>query len=152
VRDGRSRRGGGQPDVFAVGLKEHIEALLDQMEQRYQQRFDAQNQALTAALLASDKAVQTAMSAAEKAVAKAEIATDKRFESVNEFRATLSDQTAEFARRLELQALAERVTDLATRMDKTEGKSTGLTAGWGYLVGMIALAGTIIGVILAVTR
>jgi hypothetical protein len=151
VRDSRPRRAHEQPDIPAVGLREHIEILLGQMDLRYQQRFDAQGQALTAALLAAEKAVQTALIAAEKAVTKAENANEKRFESVNEFRKTLADQTASFPNRIELQALADRVSDLATRMDKTEGKSTGLSAGWGYLVGVVALAGAIIGVILAVT-
>jgi hypothetical protein len=132
-----------------VDLRDHIVALLDQMDLRYQQRFDAQGQALTAALLSAEKAVQTALVAAEKAVAKAEVATEKRFESVNEFRQTLSDQTASFPSRIELQALAARVTDLATRMDKTEGKSTGLATGWGYLAGAVALAATVIGLVLA---
>jgi uncharacterized membrane protein YfbV (UPF0208 family) len=127
-----------------VSLLDHIRALLAEMDLRYQQRFDAQGQALTAALLAAEKAVQTALIAAEKAVTKAETANEKRFESVNEFRKTLSDQTASFPSRVELQALADRVSDLATRLDKTEGRSTGLNAGWGYLVGAIGVVGVII--------
>jgi hypothetical protein len=91
----------------------------------------------------------TALIAAEKAVAKAETANEKRFESVNEFRKTLSDQTASFPSRVELQALADRVSDLATRMDKTEGKSSGLNAGWAYL---IAAAGIVVAVIALVVR
>jgi hypothetical protein len=135
-----------------VTLLQHILALLGEMDLRYQQRFDAQGQALTAALLAAEKAVQTALIAAEKAVTKAETANEKRFESVNEFRKTLSDQTASFPSRVELQALADRVTDLATRMDKTEGRGVGLNAGWGYLVGAVLLAGAVVGLIVAVTQ
>ena len=132
-----------------VSLKEHLEALLVEKDKRDQQRFDAQGQALTAALLAAEKAVQTALVAAEKAVTKAETANEKRFESVNEFRKTLSDQAASFPSRVELQALAERVSDLATRMDKTEGRSTGLNAGWGYVV---AAAGIIVAVLAVLLR
>jgi hypothetical protein len=136
---------GGKPK--RVPILEHIDRILAEMDLRYQQRFDAQGQALTAALLAQEKAVQTAMVAAEKAVTKAETANEKRFESVNEFRKTLSDQTASFPSRVELQALADRVTDLATRMDKTEGRSTGLNAGWIYLLGGLAAFGAIIGLV-----
>jgi hypothetical protein len=118
----------------SVPLKEHFEALLAEKNNRDQQRFDAQGQALTAALLAQEKAVQTAMVAAEKAVAKAETANEKRFESVNEFRKTLSDQTASFPSRVELNALADRVTDLGTRMDKSEGRTTGLSDGTKLLL------------------
>jgi hypothetical protein len=48
-----------------------------------------------------EKAVEAALAAAEKAVSKAEDAAEKRFESVNEFRQTLSDQTATFLTRKE---------------------------------------------------
>jgi hypothetical protein len=128
-----------------VGLKEHFEALLadmdlryrtllDEKDVRYQQRFDAQGQALTAALAAAERGRETAMLAAEKAVTKAEIANEKRFEAVNEFRQTLSDQTASFPSRVELQALAQRVTDLATRLDKAEGAKTGVSDGTKMLL------------------
>jgi hypothetical protein len=129
-----------------VPLKEHFEALFQQKDIRDQQRFDAQGQALAAALLAAEKAVQTALTAAEKAVTKAEVATEKRFESVNEFRTALSDQTASFPSRVELNALADRVTDLATRLDKNEGRSGGLSDGTrlllqlgGFLIAAIGL-------------
>jgi hypothetical protein len=131
-----------------VPLREHIGALLAEMDLRYQQRFDAQGQALTAALLAAEKAVQTALTAAEKAVTKAETATEKRFESVNEFRTALSDQTASFPSRVELQALADRVTDLATRMDKTEGRSGGLSDGMKVLISMGGLLVAVVGLYL----
>ena len=130
-------------------FRSHVAALLAEMDLRYQQRFDAQGQALAAALLAAEKAVQTALIAAEKAVSKAEVATEKRFESVNEFRQTLSDQTAGFPSRVELEALAARVTDLAARMDRSEGRSTGVAAGWGYLCGAVLLVGAVIGMVLA---
>jgi len=106
-----------------ITLKEHLETLLAEKDKRDEQRFAAQGEAVTAALLAQ-----------EKAVVKAETANEKRFESVNEFRKTLSDQTSSFPSRVELQALAARVTDLATRMDKTEGRSTGLSEGTKLLL------------------
>jgi uncharacterized membrane protein YfbV (UPF0208 family) len=98
-------------------------ALLAEMDLRYQQRFDAQGAALTAALLAAKEAVQTALTAAEKAVTKAETANEKRFEAVNEFRATLSDQASTFPSRIELTALAQRVTDMGTRLERVEARA-----------------------------
>lgn len=132
-----------------IGLREYIEALLTQMDLRYQQRFDAQGQALTAALLAAEKAVQTALIAAEKAVDKANTANEKRFESVNEFRQALTDQTASFPSRVELQALAQRVSDLTDRLNKSEGRAGGASALWGYL---IAAAAVTVAVVSLVTR
>jgi hypothetical protein len=125
-------------------LREHIERLLVEMDLRHQQRFDAQQQALTAALLSAEKAVQTAMAASEKAVAKAENATERRFESVNEFRKTLADQTASFLTRLEYDsahtALVDKISDLATRMERSEGRGSGLDIGWKVLLGAATLA------------
>ncbi len=135
--------------LLRVPLREYLEALLVQKDIRDQQRFDAQGEALTAALLAQQTAVSAAMVAAEKAVTKAETANEKRFESVNEFRKTLSDQTASFPSRVELQALAERVTDLATRMDKTEGRSTGLGDGTRLLIQLGGLLVAVLGLYLA---
>jgi len=120
----------------------HVLALLAEMDLRYQQRFDAQGQALTAALTSAEKAVQTALSAAEKAVVKAETATEKRFESVNEFRQALTDQTQTFPSRIELQALTERVVELAARLDGAEGRNRGTAAAKAnlYLAGGLIIA------------
>jgi len=133
-----------------VSVLNHLLALLAEKELRDQQRFDAQGQALTAALLAADTAVKAALTAAEKAVVKAETATEKRFESVNEFRQTLSDQTASFPSRVELQALAERVSDLATRLDKAEGRGRGVSASVAMMMGLGGLVITVIGVAVAI--
>ncbi len=85
-----------------------LRELLAAADLRYQQRFDAQQEALVAALNAAKESVASALSAADRAVAKAEMASEKRFESVNEFRLQLSDQAAKFVSRdvLDGQALA----------------------------------------------
>lgn len=135
-----------------VSVLDHIRSLLAEMDLRYQQRFDAQNTALDAARVAAKEGVNAAVSAAEKAVTKAETANEKRFESVNEFRKTLSDQTASFPSRVELQALADRVSDLATRMDKTEGTTKGGQQMYGYIAGAAGLLVGIVGIVAAFVR
>lgn len=123
-------------------LHEHFTTRLAEKDLRDQQRFEAQSSAIAAALLA-----------AEKAVSKAETASEKRFESVNEFRAQLADLVARLLPRIEYDAahaaVIERISDLASRIDKTEGRSTGLNAGWGYLV---AAAAIVIAIISWITR
>lgn len=118
-----------------------------------QERYETQTKALDAAFVAAEKAVQTALASAEKAVSKAEFAATTRFESVNEFRGQLADQAATFMPRVEAEqrvaALAEKLDVMAARLDKTEGRSTGLSAGWVFLVGGVALISTIIGIFLA---
>jgi hypothetical protein len=95
-----------------------------------------------------------ALAAADKAIAKGEVATEKRFESVNEFRQTLSDQTKTFISRVEFEALrdtnAARISDLFSRLDKIEGKAVGLNSGWVYLVSALATVGTVVGLIIAI--
>lgn len=116
-----------------------------------QERYETQTKALDAAFVAAEKAVTTALNSAEKAVTKAETAAERRFESVNEFRQTLTDQAATFMPRTEAEtrvaALAEKLDTLATRLDKSEGRSGGINAGWVYLLGAIAAIATAYGLI-----
>jgi hypothetical protein len=102
--------------------------------------------------LQAEKSV-TALAASDKAILKAEIAVEKRFESVNEFRQTLLDQTNTFITKVEFESLREtsgtRLLDLSSRLDKIEGRSVGLNAGWVYLLGILAAVGTVISVIIA---
>ena len=134
------------PTEWTIGtLKEFILALMDERNDRYAQRFAAQ-----------EEAVHAALSAADVALTKAETASERRFESVNEFRAQLTDQTREFIRRTEYmqahETLTEQVRSLTARVDRTEGRSGGLHAGWGMLVGAVGLLGGIIAIFLALAR
>lgn len=174
-------------DTLHQDLKDHVAQRFTDSDLRYQQRFDAQTNALDAALAAAKEAVATAMIAAEKATTKAETASDKRFASVNEFRQTLSDQTASFMPRGEAQSrldgMAEKIDDLkayqlsttgrasatptmetrlmevmnevrALRESRSadQGKSTGLNAGWGYLIGAIGLIAVVVNLIINVAN
>ena len=120
----------------------------DTLKEYVDQRFRDGEKSVEAAVAASDKATSVAMTAEQRAVAKAEAASEKRFESVNEFRQTLTDQAATFMPRSEAQvlnqALAEKVDLQAARLDKLEGRSAGI--GWtgALIVGGIGILGTII--------
>ena len=61
--------------------------------------------------------VDMALAASDKAIGKAELATEKRFEGVNEFRQTLADQASHLMPRAEYKiqnkAMDERVSTLA---------------------------------------
>jgi hypothetical protein len=119
----------------------------------------------------ADKAIQAALASAEKAVAKAETASERRFEGVNEFRRTLSDQSATFLPRTEYDAahtaLVDRVNAnsermaalelrLTSRLDRGEGSDVGAAGqrteqrlNTGSLVG---IAGTVLALVaIAVT-
>lgn len=84
-------------ELFAAQLSQ-INVLITANDKNYNQRFDNVLQATKAAL-----------DAADRAVSKAESATEKRFESVNEFRQTLSDQASKFIIRSEFDLVVDRL-------------------------------------------
>lgn len=90
-------------------LKENVR----EQDDRNRERFAAAKEAVNAALAAADKALQ-----------KAETASEKRFEGVNEFRATLADQASTLMPRAEYNAqhiaLIEKVDDAVRRISRIE--------------------------------
>jgi hypothetical protein len=113
---------------------------LDTLKEHFERRF-----------LDMDKAVAAALQAQKEATTKAETAAERRFESVNEFRAQLSDQANTFMPRLEAEQRiaqnAEKLSALEGRVNKTDGRATGISglyaaviAGLGILVGIGSLA------------
>lgn len=135
--------------------------LLAEMDLRYQQRYDAQIKALNAALLAAEKAVATALLSAKEAVNKAETAAERRFASVNEFRAQLGDQAATLMPRVEAEqriaSVAEkigatdvRMGELTRRVDLREGRSGGHAEFTRNLVVVLGLVLTAITVLVGI--
>jgi hypothetical protein len=90
------------------GLKE----LMDERDRRYEERFKAM-----------DEKTGLALTSSEKAVTKAETATEKRFDSVNEFRDTLRDQAALLMPRPETQALFKAYEEKIENMKGTFQKT-----------------------------
>lgn len=126
-----------------VSLREHLETLVAELDKRHQQRFAAQQVALKDALLSQEKAVSAALAAAKEAVVKAEIASEKRFDAVNEFRQTLSDQTATFIPRAEamikFDGLDKAIDELKTSRDTSVGKIEGSDKSWGVIITIITV-------------
>lgn len=133
-------------------LNYHVTQQLNDMRVLLDERFLAQQRSIAAALLAT-----------EKAIGKAEIANEKRFESVNEFRGQLNDQTRTFLSRTEVDAMhktsdaaidrnSDRVNELATRLDKIEGRGSGVSQAYIYAFALIAALGTLVSIYVAVKR
>ena len=114
---------------------------------RYDQRFQAQKDAIQAALVAQEKAVNAALTAADRAVAKAETAAERRFDSVNEFRGQLDDQARTFVPRGEYAALLERVGKLEEAITRLAGASAGRAGAIGWVVAAAGLALTVAGLL-----
>lgn len=115
-----------------VGLRE----LIDERDRRYEERSTAQKEAVTSAL-----------SAADRAVAKAELAADKRFEGVNEFRAALADQQRTLIPRAEVvvmtNALEAQISVVTKQVEQLLAERAGVRGGWGYAVGVAGLVLTL---------
>jgi hypothetical protein len=122
-------------------LTEATKDALAAADLRYQQRFEAQKTALDAARVADKEMVTASLASADRAVLKAEAASERRFESVNEFRATLTDQQRTFIPRAEVEvlirALSDKVSSLESRQDRYDNQRRGAVGGWGYAVGAI---------------
>ena len=143
-----------KPSAFTVDSLHHLMNIrFAEKDRRDEQRFEAQQLALRDALIAQEKAVNAALMAAQQAVTKAEIAAEKRFDSVNEFRAQLADQTATLMPRNEamvlINGIAERTNKLEAAHDIDSGRGRGLGDAWGYLVAAVGLAAAVIGIIIA---
>ena len=147
--------------AFEGFIKDFIAAY----DKRYEQRYEASQKALEAALVAQKDAVKEAFAAqkeainaalasADRAVSKAEVASEKRFEGVNEFRAQLGDQQRTLMPRAEaenrLGTLAEKVGILESFRTEMLSRGTGTKEGYGWAVGIIGFVLTILAVLGAV--
>lgn len=137
-------------------LRSDIYRILEEMDRRYQQRYEAQQEGVAAALAAQEKAVNAALIAADRAVIKAELAAEKRFEAVNEFRATLADQAATLMPRAEAEArllsMAEKLSEITNRINRSAGNGEGVHQSWAVVVAVVGMAIGAGGLILAVVR
>lgn len=86
-----------------VSLREYIEGRFDRTEKvsverlaRLEQRMQTIEDRAEERLDTTRRELRAAFEASEKAIDKADTATEKRFESVNEFRAQLASQTNSF--------------------------------------------------------
>lgn len=136
-------------------LHRHVEVEIARAREQAETRIAAVEKAAEIAQHEADKRLTAAMDAAEKAVLKAESASEKRFDSVNEFRAQLADQTARFMPRSEVAALIESLgdklsshegrtrealTDLSSRITRREAAIEGAAVTRSSLFGWLGAA------------
>jgi hypothetical protein len=133
-------------------LYEHFTLLLNEADRRYEQRFDAQEGASRAALA-------TVKEAGDKLAAS----LDLRFAGVNELRGALNDYIVTLATRVELKselttidsrfvALADKVDVVAASLDRLEGRTAGINAGWLVLGQVAALLAAVVAIAVALVR
>lgn len=132
-------------EEWTVGtLREHLVALIGELDRRNIQQFEAQ-----------EKAVEAALAAAKEAVLKAESASERRFEAVNEFRAVLTDQSGTFVTRTEvdqrLGAVAEKLEAVQGQLKEISGSTLGSAGTRAAVVSVVLVAASVVGIVVAVT-
>jgi hypothetical protein len=119
---------------------QNLHTLIEANDKSYDQRF--QNVV---------EATKSALASADRAVTKAESATEKRFEGVNEFRNTLSDQQRTFVPRAEVtikfDSLDDRLKRIEDKILSIEGSKSGLSQGWGWAVGVVGLVAAVVAIL-----
>lgn len=134
----------------AAASREYLEAQIESLSKVTSANMASQKEAITAALTAAKEALIAALAASERAITKAEEANEKRFESVNEFRATLSDQQAGFATKAEVgfrfAAIEDKLQTALTTLSESRGKSQGANWLWGVFVAAGGIVLTVISV------
>jgi len=122
----------------------HAEGTLRlESEKRYNDRFTAVEASMTATMITQKEALTAALASAEKAVSKSEIEVKEWRTNANEWRGTISDRDQKLMSRAEgeqqLKAQADKIDALDKRMDRAEGRNTGLGDGWKYFLAAVGL-------------
>ena len=127
---------------------ENVKDLVHLAVKRLNDLMDAEFKRIDQLIVEKDKQYQQMNAAQKEAVTKAEVAAEKRFDSVNEFRNTLSDQQRNLMPRSEAEvkfgSISKQIDDMTTRLDKTEGKGGGINQAIGWILAGITILGFII--------
>jgi len=118
---------------------------VDTLETHLSEKISALDRYCVTSFAQSKERVDMALAASDKAITKAELATDKRFDAVNEFRAALSDQTRDFMPRsvydVQHKSMSERLEIIAasvtTMNSRLVGKSEGISSVGATILGVL---------------
>jgi hypothetical protein len=123
-------------------FKDYVERLLHEADRRYEERFQGQ-----------EKAVSAALAAAAEATSKAETNAERWRNNANEWRAAMTDRERNFMSRDQansmFDAIEKQIMDLKKSRDSAEGRLGGVSAGWGYLAGLV---GVVVAILTLIVR
>jgi phosphotransacetylase len=116
-----------------------LDALQTQMNLRFEAARDIANQQN----LALREALVVAMSAAQLAIGKANENMETRFESVNEFRAALTDSAVRMISRSEVEVMvrgsSDKIDSVTSRLDRLQGQKRGVETSWGAVAMIVGI-------------
>jgi hypothetical protein len=117
--------------------------------------FYEQNKSSALAILKSENATSKALDGLSSLIHTSAKSVDDRFNDMKSRSEKLSDQfasiTAAFMSRSEVEAristTTDKLSDIGDRLNRNDGKGSGINASWGYLLGalsVIVLIGTLV--------
>lgn len=137
----------GLRELIATQL-EGLNALLNERDKRYGERFDAQQVAVQAALAEREAAVQAAFESSEKAILKAEVSIEKRADATYVSLQELSRSLAQLMPREEALTRVNAVSDaqsaLALRIERIEAVKTGGNEQRGAIYALAGFVATLL--------
>lgn len=148
-------------------LGDSAEKRLQDTARRLDERIDAERDLSNEKFAHSKSVVEGNDKRYEQRFVAQEEASKYQRENQNEFRGSLEDVGKRQMPRTEAEAMFKALADkaelgqkangdkidaLQARMDRNEGRSGGLNSGWGYLVGAIGLAATLIMIFITLRR
>ncbi len=130
---------------------------VETLKEYVDQRFDASQKAVEAALQAAEKMGGAALASADRAVSKAEVAAEKRFDATNEFRGQQKDMITTLFPRMEAEQRfnafddrLKKVEEFRDRMSGGEDRQTSMKNTTMWAVGL-AIA-TIIAIVTVILK
>lgn len=134
-----------------TAAQEAIDLRASTLDREFHEHLEQQRHETKMMMDASDKAIKAAFESSNTAILKAEAATERRFDSVNEFRAQLNDQATRFMPREVADAtfkeLRGQLAVQQSRLDASGGRTEGVRMSSGALV---AAVGVFVSIIVAV--
>ena len=133
-------------------LRSHMVAVIEAHKELHR----ARDQHVESMFVAARDAVSAALAAADRAVSKAELASEKRFEGVNEFRSALNDNARLLMPRSETEqritALDEKLIDLTKRQASIEERTRGKGEGWQGIAMIVSMVASLVAIGVVLTR
>jgi len=125
-----------------------LNVILTERSRAIDQKFESLEKSIALTLSALERSNNAALTAAKEAVIKAEVAAEKRFDSVNEFRNTLKDQQGTLATKTDMDTrfryVEQKLAEIDARLNKTSG---GLDAATWIWAAVISFAGLVMGML-----
>ena len=138
----------------SVLLLDHLRAIAAEVDKRYQERFEAQQAAMTAAFVASREALNIKDRADRDALELARTIQTYKDEKANELREQIASERGHYASKEDLRAAVEKIEVLVApvlrHLAMQQGASTGVQRNWGWIFAVVGMVATLIGVYVVV--